>query len=109
MKYIISESLLNKAIQTYLNDYYGNLEKRRDKDKVHIEMWLDGSDIVFYYNGRKGIFAVSNYFYETLKNMFSLSDEDSKKIVKNWIVSNLDADPSIEVVTFMEAALRGVF
>jgi hypothetical protein len=86
MKYIITENRIKQIAINYLNEMYGDLERRTTED------W---PGMIFFVKGKKIYMDRSinhNYLhidYDTiwsdLENMFSLEDDEIKLIINKWM------------------------
>ncbi len=86
MKYIITESKLEKSIIHYLNEMYGDLEEITSEDWPGMVFFIKGKKI---YMDRTINHNYLHIDYDTiwsdLENIFSLDDDEIKLIIKKWM------------------------
>jgi hypothetical protein len=94
MKYIITESKLNKLIYHWLETEYGNLPFKTPKgDDTWFYYMKNGKVVMDYYSKYKR-FTMSDDIVNFLDKFFNISYFDAKKIVGKWFQDsyNLEAE-----------------
>jgi hypothetical protein len=100
MKYIISESRLEKVILNYLN-------QSLDKIKSHTQE-IDGEEYNWYGIGDVPVFVLKNVYgkigiafdeqyVSSLCDLFGISEHESKTHILRWINSELDIHPEFTI------------
>jgi hypothetical protein len=86
MKYIITESQMDRAVLKYLNSEYGDLEPyETDKHPNHIFFMKDG-EVIFNYNKKNGVVIFSyDKIWSFLKSFFGLEYEEIQDLTKEWV------------------------
>jgi hypothetical protein len=86
MKYIITESQMDRAVLKYLNSEYGDLEPyETDKHPNHIFFMKDG-EVIFDYNKKNGVVIFSyDKIWSFLQSFFGLEYEEIQDLTKEWV------------------------
>ena len=86
MKYIITESQLDRAALKYLNIEYGDLTPyETDEYPNHIFFMKDG-EVIFDYNKKNGWVYISNEkIWSLLESFFGLEYEEIQDLLKQWV------------------------
>ena len=86
MKYIITESQLDRAVLKYLNSEYGDLEPyETDRWPEYIFFMKDG-ELIFDYNKESGVVYISyDKIWSFLKSFFGLEYEEIQDLTKEWV------------------------
>ena len=86
MKYIITESKLNRAVFKWLNSEYGDLEQfEMEKYPNHIFFKKDG-EFIFYYNKKNGYVGISyDKIWSFLESFFELKYKEIQVLTKEWV------------------------
>ena len=96
MKYIISESRLEKVIVNYLNHSLDKIESHTQEIDGEEYNWYGIGDVpVFVLKnvyGKIGI-AYDEQYVSSLCYLFGISENESKKYILLWINSTLDIHP----------------
>ena len=88
MKYIITESKLEKSIIHYLNEMYGDLEEYR-VTKYPNTLFIRGRKIYMEHDIENDVLSIdNNLIWSDLKNIFSLSDHEIQHIIDKWVKKN---------------------
>ncbi len=89
MKYIITESQMDRAVLKYLNSEYGDLEPyEMDKIPGHIFFKKDG-EFIFMYDKKDGyVFISDENLWPFLESFFGLEYEEIQSLSKKWIEDN---------------------
>ena len=84
MKYIITESQMDRAVGRLLSKEYGDLEIY-DHDNYPWVFYLDkNGEIIFLYQNKEEELYVSKDVMKFLINVFSIDDKQIKSIFKDW-------------------------
>jgi hypothetical protein len=97
MKYIISESRLEKVILNYLSNSLGNIESHSTEiDGEEYNWWGIKDAAVFVLkndtHGKLGI-AFDEQYVSSMCDLFGISDYEAKSYILRWINSELDIHP----------------
>ena len=96
MKYIITESKLEKAVIHYLNNMYGDLypykNKRYPESVFYLKEEVRFKEYRVYmeYFNKNDRMAVDEIIWSELENIFGLSGYEAHLILKKWIETNFD-------------------
>ena len=90
MKYIITESRLNKFILDWLDE---NLT-RIDYTSLPRVFFVRDNDGVMFHDKRNGYVNITNKIWRLLKQFFGLTNEEVHEITKEWVEEcyNLDVN-----------------
>jgi hypothetical protein len=84
MKYIITESKLNRAVGRFLSKEYGDLEIY-DHDNQPWVLYVDkNGELIFLYHTKDNELYVTKDVMKFLINMLSIDEEQIKSIFKDW-------------------------
>ena len=87
MKYLITESKLNKVIFRYLNNQdFIQIEKN---DRIYFVNSENDEYAQIMYNKNVKWFYISLRLIEEISSFFSLDESDSKKIIGRWVENTL--------------------
>ncbi len=86
MKYIITESQMDRAVIKWLNLEYGDLEPFEiEKNPYYIFFMKDG-EVVFDYNKKNGYVGISyDNIWSFLSSFFGLEYKEIQDITKEWV------------------------
>ena len=111
MKYIITESQLDRAALKYLNSEYGDLEPyETDEYPNHIFFMKDG-EVIFDYNKKNGWVYISNEkIWSLLESFFGLEYEEIQDLLKQWVEEHykLRVTTTNEIWSDMESRWRNI-
>ena len=104
MKYLITESRLNELVQNYITNYVGVLERHSSPTFGRSYIWytnLNG-EMMFEISDTDYGLALGVYesMWNTVKDMFSLSDNDTDKAFLTWMKNNEEKREFEELYTF---------
>jgi hypothetical protein len=86
MKYIITESKLEKVAIKYLNKIYGNLEEYRTDEHPDIVFFVKGKKVYMEQDLENDFLYVDyDIIWSDLENTFSLEDNKIQSIIKDWV------------------------
>jgi hypothetical protein len=86
MKYIITESRLERIAIKWLNDNYGDLEPYETEEEPDYIFYKKGNRIVFNYDKSNGhVFVDYDEIWSFFENMFSMDYLQIQYITKMWI------------------------
>jgi hypothetical protein len=100
MKYIISESRLEKVIVNYLNHSLDKIESHTQE--------IDGEEYNWYGIGDVPVFVLKNVYgkigigfdeqyVSSICDLFGISEHESKTYILRWINSELDVHPEFTI------------
>lgn len=84
MKYIISESRINKLMKRFLDDYLSKYEVIEKKDIVS---WGSDSDNQIVYDKDNEILFVRQSLYELIRDVFSVEHHDYVEFIKSYMAN----------------------
>ena len=86
MKYIITESQIDRFVSKWLNSEYGDLTPfETEKHPDYIFFMKDG-EVVFDYNKKNEVVHISyEKIWSFLKNFFGLEYEEIQDLTKEWV------------------------
>jgi hypothetical protein len=101
MKYIISESRLEKVISNYLNHSLDKIESHtQEVDDEEYNWWGIGDVPVFVLkddeHGKVGI-AFDEQYVSSICDLFGISEYEAKTYILRWINSELDIHPEFTI------------
>jgi hypothetical protein len=104
MKYFIAESRLDNLVQKYITKYVGVLESHSTPTFGRTYIWytnLNG-EMMFEISDTDYGLALGVYesMWNTVKDMFSLSDNDTDKAFLTWMKNNEEKREFEELYTF---------
>ena len=83
MKYIITESKLDRVVIKYLNKEYGDLKEYKPVDSHGVYYVKDKKVYMEHYlNGK--ILYIDNSIWGDLKNIFNIEYDEIQRIIKKW-------------------------
>lgn len=86
MKYIITESRLNKLIYNYLDDNFSDLHTELNPRFKQYVYYFKGSEMIFVYTLRtEQVVTEDVYMFSPLENLFSMSQNQLIPIVRDWL------------------------
>jgi len=83
MRYLIKESQFENLVFSYLNDYIKDYPKKEEDRGVII--WGEGKDNQMLFDKPDRILFVRNELFESVQNMFSLSQKETRKVFIDWL------------------------
>ena len=86
MKYIITESQMDRAVLKYLNTIYGDLVPfETDKDPNFI-FFMKNDEVIFDYNKKNGNVYISyDHIWSFLESFFGLKYTEIQDLTKEWV------------------------
>ena len=87
MKYIITESRLDKAVIKYLNMEYGDLKKFIRPDNERSVYYIKNRKIYMEHEVQPGELDIDASIWTDLQNIFSLKDSEIQRIITRWAES----------------------
>ena len=84
MKYIISESQYNKAIDKFITYQLEPHEKKTSKKYPNSIFWIKDGKVIAEIQKSK-YFWVNLDIWSTISNMFSLKYNDTQSVIKSWL------------------------
>jgi hypothetical protein len=93
MKYIISESRLNKIIYKFLTSKFEPHEEKPSKNYPNSIFWVKGDEVIVeIQNSKKKNTSgpsqkiwVSAYIWDVTSDMFSLDYDETKLLITHWL------------------------
>lgn len=93
MKYIISESRLNKIIYKFLTSKFEPHEEKTSKNYPNSIFWVKDDEVVVEIenskkkngSGPSQKIWVSDYIWDITSDMFSLDYDKTKLVITNWL------------------------
>ena len=107
MKYIITESRLDKLVQTFITNYVGPLKRNIHPDFGDSYIWYTTSyDLTVFEisssNSGEGVVAlgVLESMWDLVKGMFLLSSLETDNAFATWAANNEGMETPDEIYTF---------
>jgi hypothetical protein len=91
MKYLITESQLNRSVFFYL-DNQDFIKFEKDGRIYFVNSEDDEYSILFYDKHNDNECYVYHKLIDEISSFFSLSERDSKKIIKDWVENTLQVN-----------------
>jgi hypothetical protein len=89
MKYLITESQINKAVFRYIMDL--NLQTVYSPSNISFVYSLDDSHAVMRYGRGSGRLIISKDFRDNISDFFSIDEDDAELILANFVEENSSA------------------
>ena len=107
MKYIITESQMDRAVLKYLNTIYGDLVPfETDKDPNFIFFMKDG-EVIFDYNKKSGKVYISyDHIWSFLESFFGLKYTEIQDLTKEWVEEHYKLRVTTTSVQYNIVAMR---
>jgi hypothetical protein len=90
MKYIITESQMEKTVIKYLNSVYSDLKEFRTKEYSDLFFFMKNGEVIFEYNPNYKSIGVSEYLWEFLDSFFELESNTKQWILYDWLKEHYD-------------------
>ena len=84
MKYIITESQYNKAIDKFITYQFEPHEEKTSNKFPNSIFWVKDGEVIAEIEKSK-YFLVRDNIWNTISNMFSLEYDDTQSVIKNWL------------------------
>jgi hypothetical protein len=86
MKYIITESRLNKLIYNYLDDNFSDLHTELNPRFKQYVYYVKGQEMIFVYVPKtEEVVTEDVYMFSPLEYLFSMSQNQLIPIVRDWL------------------------
>ncbi len=86
MKYIITESQMDRAVFKWLNSEYGDLTPYETEEYPDYIFFMKDGEVVFDYNKKNGYVDISyDKIWLFLKSFFGLEYKEIQDITKEWV------------------------
>jgi len=101
MKYLIAESRLNELVQNYITNYVGLLERHSSPTFRQTEyIWYTNLNDEMMFEINDNELGVFESMWNSVRNVFSLSDYDTDKAFLTWMKNNKQMKDFIGLYTF---------
>ena len=98
MKYIITESKLEKAAINWLNDKFGDLTPFETDEKIY---YRKGNDIILTYHKQSGLVDIDyDKIWIFFEKYFNMSYKEIRDLTKMWIEENYKLKVSTTIRTY---------
>ena len=87
MKYIITESQINKVIDKFITYQFEPHEVKKSSDYPDSIFWIKNGEIIAEINNTK-YFWVESQIWNTISSMFSLEYSETQQVIKDWMEEN---------------------
>ena len=84
MKYIITESQYNKAIDKFITYQFEPHEEKTSNKFPNSIFWVKNGEVIVEIQNSK-YFWVKLDIWVSISNMFSLEDYETKEVMKKWL------------------------
>ena len=86
MKYVITESRLERLAINWLNDNYGDLEPYEIEEEPDYIFYKKGNRVIFEYNKNSGaIYVDYDEIWTIFEAYFTMEYEQIQHIIKMWV------------------------
>lgn len=106
MKYIITESRLDKLVQNFITNYVGQLKRHIHPDFGDAYIWYTNSNDVTVFeislnHESNGVaLGVLESMWDLVKGMFLLSNLETDNAFSTWVANNKEMESPDEIYTF---------
>ena len=84
MKYIITENQYNNSIDKFITYQLEPHEEKRTKKYPKSVFWVKDGEIIVEIQ-KSGYFWVSQQIWRSISLMFSLKNDETKRVIKDWL------------------------
>ena len=91
MKYIITESQLDKIYDSYLNHLFKGLHEVSSKEFPYRRFWKIGDEVVLEFE-KKGTIWIKVRIWDSFSNMFGEDDDETQQVMKEWLEKHLNLE-----------------
>jgi hypothetical protein len=84
MKYIITESQYNSAIDKFISYQFEPHEEKTSKEYPNSKFWIKDKQVIVEIENSK-IFWVKYEIFDIISDMFSLEYEGTQELIKHWL------------------------
>ena len=84
MKYIITESQYNSAIDKFISYQFEPHEEKTSKEYPESIFWVKDKQVIVEIENSK-IFWVKYEIFDIISDMFSLEYEGTQELIKHWL------------------------
>ena len=85
MKYIITESQLNKSIDKFITFQLEPHEVKTSEEYPDSIFWVKDGEVIVEIDKHAGYFWVSREIWMSVSRMFSLERKETQQVIKNWL------------------------
>jgi hypothetical protein len=86
MKYIITESQMDRAVFKWLNSEFGDLTPYETEERTNYIFFMKDGEVVFDYDKKYGnVYISDDKIWSFLGNFFGLEYEEIQDITKEWV------------------------
>ena len=85
MKYIITEQQHNVVIDKFITFQLEPHEERFSKHYPDSTFWIKDGKLIAEVNKKYNHFYLGSEIWSTISIMFSLEDDETKKVVRKWL------------------------
>jgi hypothetical protein len=86
MKYVITESRLERLAINWLNDNYGDLEPYEIEEEPDYIFYKKGNRVIFEYNkNSEAIYVNYDEIWKIFDDYFTMEYEQIQHIIKMWV------------------------
>lgn len=89
MKYIITESQYNKAIDKFISSQFNNFEKKKNRKYRDSIFWVKNGEVIAEIKG-SDFFYIKGDLWDLISKLFSLNDDEVKSSIKSWLDEHYD-------------------
>jgi len=93
VKYIITESKLERVAVEYLNRFYGDLQEYKTEKYPHCIFFIKNKKVLMQYE-YKGFYLIvdKKSIWNDLENMFALNHKQIQNVIKLWVKQTYNLD-----------------
>jgi hypothetical protein len=85
MKYIITESQYNKAIDKFITYHLEPHEEKTSKEYPESIFWVKDGLAIVRIKKKSEFFWVNSNIWNTISLMFSLDENETQEVIKEWL------------------------
>ena len=85
MKYIITESQYNKAIDKFISYQFELHEEKTSKEYPESIFWVKDGLAIVRIKKKSEFFWVNSNIWNTISLMFSLDENETQEVIKEWL------------------------
>ena len=105
MKYIITESQYNKAIDKFITYQLEPHEEKTSKEHPDSIFWVKDGEVIVKIDKSKN-FWVKIDIWEIISSMFSLGYNETQEVIKEWLEEHYDLGLLIPGTLFSLSSLK---
>ena len=85
MKYIITESQINKVIDKFITYQFEPHEVKKSSKLPDSIFWVKDGEVIVEIYKRRDDFWVRSEIWKVIRNMFSLEYSETQQVIRDWL------------------------